>query len=256
MKTEYTVSGKINVNNAHFCKSGNIKLGGRVWTFSKLFGRYFYSVTDTTGNTVNITGSCGKHCEGCAPIDGDKLPPCYVAKSYRYTSVVKGHTENSAAMRFDAAAAFDRLEKQIARSRKKPDMVRVNQSGEIESVDEFERWCDLAKKYPETFFWLYTKAFEYVKPALDGDRVPENLVVNFSIWHEYGIDDFKNYVGHPSVAAFVYDDHTFDYAAHDINIDVYCPAYDESGKMDHEQTCDKCRLCTMGGGLVIGCHDH
>ena len=254
MKTNYTVKGTINQENAHFCKSGNTKLGSRVWTFSKLFGRYFYAVTDSE-KTVNITGSCGHHCENCAPDDVNGLPPCYVAKSYRYTSVVKGHTENSAAIRMDVHAAFERLRGQLRRAKKQPDMVRINQSGEIESVEEFNEWCATAKEFPNTFFWLYTKAFEYIKPALDADMVPENLVVNFSIWHEYGLEEYAAYKNNPSVAAFVYDDHTFDYSAYGLEIKVYCPAYDADGKMDHSKTCDKCRLCTLGG-IVIGCHDH
>lgn len=261
MKTEYKIKrGTIKLNNAHFCKSGNIKLGAKVWTLSKLFGRFFYKVEDMHGNSIEITGSCGDFCESCGNVGPNgELPPCYVAKSYRYTSVVKAHAENSQAFRDDLDAAFARLDKQIERAKEKPVQVRINQSGEIESKAEFDHWVELAKKYPNIEFWLYTKAFEYINSSLDAADAAGNITVNISIWGPYGLDFFQAVKKHHCIAAFVYIDSTYTvnwYHDHGLIIKAWCRAYDKNGKLDHSITCDTCKLCTRGNGLVIGCYDH
>lgn len=239
------------------CKfnKGNIKLGKGIWNFSKLAG-------NTVMNTKegSIVGSCGHHCRGCweDAIKKGQRPPCYVAKSYRYPSVVLSHARNTNAMRHDINKAFEMLSKQISRAKVKPVIIRINQSGEIETLKEFLHWCDLAREHPTIKFWLYTKAFEIVENALDCNLVPDNMTVLFSIWHEYGIKNYIKYADKDNVKAFVYDDRTFDYSAHSINITTYCHAYDEHGKMDHNITCEKCGKCfnRIASCKVIGCFDH
>lgn len=229
---------------ALFGKNGNIKLGN-TWTFSKLAtDKLFISEIGT------CTGSCGKYCAGCSKA-------CYVVKSYRYPSVVKGHMRNSLAFRLDLFKAFDDLRKQLMRARKKPSLVRINQSGEMESELEVRLWSELAKEFPNIRFWFYTKAFDLVTPLLLDGSIPDNMTVLFSIWHEYGIQEFKKVMHLDNVKAFVYCD-GFDYEAHGIHVTTMCNAYDKNGKLNHELTCDKCTKCfsRLASHKIIGCFEH
>ena len=236
-----------NLTVAKFGKSGNIKLGNSTWTFSKLAGN-----TEFTSVYGTCTGSCGKYCSGCWHRGG-----CYVWKSYRYPSVVKGHMRNTIAFRNDLDAAFENLAKQLDRARNKPFMVRINQAGELETAAEFSHWCDIASKNPGVNFWLYTKAFDIAIPALLAGKVPENVTVLVSIWHEYGVEEYNSVKHLSNVKAFVYMD-GFNYSDLGIQVTTTCKAYNEAGKLDHDVTCDKCKKCfnRLVSCKVIGCNAH
>lgn len=230
---------------AKFGKVGNIKLGTTTWTFSKLATNEVF-----TSKLGTCKGSCGKYCDGCKG-------SCYVRSSYRYPSVILGHMRNTLAFREDLAQAFSDLYLQLARAKKKPMMVRINQSGELESKEEFEAWCDLASCFPETKFWLYTKAYDIVTDPLMQGQVPSNMTVLISVWHEYGTDTFEKLQHLDNVKAFAYCD-GFDYKeAFGLDITTKCNAY-EGRKLNHEITCERCQKCfnRLASCKVIGCDAH
>ena len=223
-------------NRAAFNKSGNTKLGN-VWNFSTVYGDQIQTVT-FNDETISAAGTCGHYCQGCKN-------DCYVKKSYRYPSVKYSHIKNTIALRYHTAAAFSDLEAQIVNARVKPEIIRINQSGEIEKKEIFMAWCALAAKFPKIKFWLYTKAYNLVIPALKAGAVPENMTVLISIWHTYGIKEFLEVSHLKNVKAFVYDDN-YDYKSAGIDIQTYCPAYkmiDGKMKLNHNATCDKCKKC-------------
>lgn len=224
---------------------GNIKLGN-MGSFSKLYGSDSHYI-EKLGFAVS--GTCGKYCTGCSK-------DCYVRKSYRYKSVMYGHALNTLAVRNDLAQVFADLNNQLTRKRKKFETVRINQSGEIETSDEFIMWCELAKCHPETTFYVYTKAYDLVLATIKAG-LPSNLVVLISVWHEYGANEYLSVAHLDNVKAFVYDD-GFDYAALGIIIQTYCKAYDENGKLDHAITCNKCQKCfnKLASCKVIGTYPH
>ena len=240
-------------NRAMFNKSGNIKLGGSTWAFSTAMGNELIE-TIYNGKYYSCTGTCGKYCHGCKAA-------CYVRKSYRYSSVKFSHIRNTLAMLENMPAAFADLQTAIGNAKRKPDYIRINQSGEMINAAYFKYWCELAKKYPDIVFWCYTKAFNIVVPALLAGMVPENLTVLISIWHEYGIAEYKQVQHLSNVKAFVYDD-GYDYKAHDIIIQTYCMAYirNDNGKMvmNHNVTCERCKKCfnRAANCKVIGCLAH
>lgn len=233
---------------AKFNKNGNIKLGRRMWSFSKLYGNWAHE----SARYGAVMGSCGSYCDGCSK-------SCYVRKSYRYPSVIDSHARNTLAFRNDLQGAFNDLNKQIDRAKNKPAYIRIDQSGEIESPMELLLWVLTAKKHPNTAFYTYTKNFDAVRMVINtfdnGASIPSNITINISVWHEYGMDAFEEFKKYPFIKAFVYDD-GFDYAAHGLNIETYCRAYDEAGKMDHNVTCELCRKCIDRPAKVIGCFDH
>lgn len=232
---------------AHYTSSGNIKLGSSMGVWSVLYGNQEHYVEEMK---TTVKGTCGHHCNGC-------LNDCYVRKSYRYGSVIKGHARNTVAMRTDLAQCLADLDEQLSRKRKPFKFVRVNQSGEVEDHAQFAMHCEIGRRHPETQFYIYSKAYEIVVPALLLGRVPDNMTVLISIWHEYGIEAWNKVKHLPNVKAYVYDD-GYDYSQHGLIITDRCYAYDEHGKLNHDLTCEKCQKCMnrLERSKVIACKAH
>lgn len=224
---------------------GNIKLGN-MGSFSKLFGNH--SISTPYGDMI---GTCGNHCSGCEK-------ECYVKKSYRYDSVIKNHAKNTLAFRTDLKRAFSDLHLQLTRKRKPFDVIRINQSGEIETTEELISWVELARHHNESHFYIYTKnyiaVFETIS-EIGPENMPDNFTILISIWHEIGINEYKLLSKYSFIKAFVYLD-GFDYSVYDIIPETGCHAYNEKGKLDHNITCDKCRKCFNRMHKVIGCNAH
>lgn len=238
MKTEIT---------SKWNKSGNIKLGN-IWSYSTLMGNdpIYIKKLDT-----EVTGTCGGHCQACKN-------SCYVKKSYRYDSVKFGHARNTIAMRQDPERAAVDLSGYITRAKNKPVACRLNQSGEIESVNQLNAFITIANDHESVPFFVYTKAYDIIVPALLKGLIPDNMTVLISIWHECGLEAY-NLVKHlDNVKAFVYDDGQFNYLASGLEITTYCKAYDDNKKLDHEITCQRCKKCYNRNmnHKVIGCKAH
>jgi len=251
------------VVDARWYYKGNIKVGSGIATFSKLMGDGFF---ETKYGVVQ--GSCPSECcEHCGHGEDGKRPPCYVGKSYRYPSVIEGHARNTISVRNNPELAYNQLSKSMKRKRKKPVAGRYDQSGEIMFDEDFFGMCNVARENDYMPFYVYSKRYDVVIPALLAGLVPKNLTVLISIWHEQGIEEYKKVAHLPNVKAFVYCDKNSDpingwgveeYALHGIIIQTFCGAYDEKGKMNHNITCEKCRKCFNRSikAKVIGCLDH
>lgn len=238
-----------------FLRDGNTKLGDNMATWSTLKGDddYYIPELDRT-----VKGTCGKYCAGCKHA-------CYVTKSYnRYTSrktgkcsVKLGHARNTIMLRENINKVYNDLHNQIARARNPFDIIRLNQSGELENKEQFNMFCQLGRDFDYIREYIYTKAYDIVIPMILDGLVPQNVTVLISIWHEQGIEEYKKVAHYPNVKAFVYMD-GFDYSAYGLEVQTMCAAYDENGKMDHNVTCDKCKKCfnRLTNCKVIGCYDH
>lgn len=226
--------------------NGNIKLGRNMGVWSVLYSDQDFYI-DKLG--MSVKGTCGKNCDVCKK-------ECYVKKSYRYGSVMLRHAINTLAIRENIAKALDDLDMQLTRKRKKFEIVRIDQSGEIEDFAQFALWVELSKLHPETRFYIYTKNYDVLTKFALNYKLPDNMIVLVSIWHDVGIDVYNKLQHIKNIKAFVYDD-GFDYTGK-INIQTYCKAYDESGKLDHNITCDKCKKCfnNCANHKVIGCKAH
>ena len=230
---------------ARIAGNGNIKLGKSMGVWSTLMGDDTYTVK-INGIETSVKGTCGHHCAGCK---GN----CYVKKSYRYPSVVLGHARNTLAIR-NVEKCFQDLDGQLTRKRKPFDIIRIDQSGEIENDDQFAMWVKLANNHKETNFYIYTKNYDVVIPALLAGIVPDNMTVLISIWHTFGVNEYQKVKHLENVKAFVYDDN-YEYG---FTMNTYCTAYNEKGKLDHNITCEKCRKCfnRLNSCKVIGCKSH
>ena len=250
---------------AKFTGNGNTKLGRKMGVWSVLMGDDEYFIPELG---LTVRGTCGGHCAACKH-------DCYVRKSYmRYTaratgkcSVKLGHARNTIALRENLEQCFADLNGQLNRKRVPFDQIRLNQSGEIENAEQFDMWCRLAASHPETEFYVYTKDYEIVVPALLSGKVPNNFTVLISVWHEIGIAEFLKVAHLENVKAFVYVDHNkdvvngwtvADYRERGLEITTLCNAYDIHGKMDHNITCDRCTKCfnRVAKCKVVGCFAH
>lgn len=238
---------------ARMIKNGNTKLGQTMWSWNKLAG---------SGEIAGCKGTCGGHCSGCYNAENPRKSPCYVFKSYNiygwdHSSVVRGHVRNTNIMRNDINHAFNDIRLQLSRAKKKPSAVRIHASGELESTQELRKWIETAEMFPETPFYVYTKAYEILDEVLSemsNNTIPQNMFINVSIWHENGIDTYNKWKHLDCIRAFVYDD-GYDYGDK-LKINCYCPAYDKNGKLHHDLTCDKCKICFQSKAKVCGCYNH
>lgn len=260
-----------------FNRSGNMKLG-HLWSFSKLMGEDVYVLEFENGVKLTVQGSCAGCCESCGvwiiDEDGTKhRPPCYVAKSMRYKTVIASHAINTHNMRTNPEACFEDARGQLTRARNKPAAVRIDQSGELETLEELNGWAGLAEAFPFIPFYVYTKRLDMVGPWLlareAAGTLPENLVVLVSVWHEYGLEWFARLRHLKNVKAFVYMDPNKpngwgadEYERHGLHIQTTCAAYkpDSKGRMklNHDITCEACKKCFLLADWcqVIGCLDH
>lgn len=233
--------------DARWNYNGNMKVGN-IATWSTLASDRMF---ETEYGLVQ--GTCSGCCESCGKAkEGKKRPPCYVFKSYRRKSVINGHARNTISIREDPDLAFRQLSDSLSRKRIPVLAARFDQSGEIENGMVFRYMCRTAAEHADIPFYIYTKKYNIVVPALLNREVPENLVVLFSIWHEQGAKEFLMVAHLKNVKAFVYCDKNKDkvngwgieeYAEIGIVIQTFCKAYDLKGKMNHAVTCDKCQKC-------------
>lgn len=266
------VTGYMLLKPVSFSKNANIKLGqsGDVWSFSTCAGNGTVTliVTDKDGNEIDRIiglGTCNGICEKCGcwkSVDG-KQPPCYVIKSYRNPSVLVNHINNSNGLRADIDLAFEQLDGQYIRARKKPAAIRWNQSGEMLGIRMWKKVIEFHKKHPEVLGWVYSKDYRnFSRIAKD---LPENLHVLISVWGKFGVSVYKKWAHLPNVHAFMVEQSPlYDVPKSELKPSCHCGAYHvtytKKGKakitLNHEVTCDKCRLCFTNGIRVIGCLAH
>lgn len=229
-----------------FSLAGNIKVGN-IATWSTSLGDYTYK--GLNGLLKDIKGTC-QNCTACKT-------SCYVRASYRFPSVIHSQAINTWGLRNELDKVEADLAEQLEHRHVK--IARVNQSGEIEDEKQFAMWCRLAIRFPDTKFYIYTKMYDIVGKFLDNGDVPPNFTILFSVWHEYGAEEYQKYAKYPNVKAFVYDD------GENMHLPTkcYCPAYlviGSTGKAklnpDPKSHCENCRLCIDSKVKIIGCHDH
>lgn len=248
------------VVDARWNYDGNIKVGN-IATLSTLPGDRTF-VSERYGE---VKGTCGDCCEHCGHSLNGKRPPCYVFKSHRFPSVVDSQARNTLSIRNDPVKAFRQLSDSLSRKRNPVSACRYDQSGEIENSIQHKGMCMVADEHKDIPFYVYSKKYGVITPALEAGFVPDNFMHLYSIWHEQGIEEYLKVAHLPNVKAFVYCDINSDpvngwgveqYAERGIVIQTFCNAYDIKGKMNHDITCDICGKCFGKNVKIIGCWNH
>ena len=265
---------KYEIKNArlHLSK-GNNKIGKGIWSFATVPGNAEHRPTLATGEVLsNIAGTCSKYCEGCA-----KNGACYAWRDFmlHHNVCVEAWSENTLLLR--SGKLFEELDDFITRANErylktnnekyhKIATFRINTSGEIENLQQFIGWNELAKKHPEVVFGIYTKNYDVVKEFLrTNDNTADNFVVNISQWHHVADDFLKENQGKFNV--FEYDDSNrknHDLLQEDIErlfSTKHCPAVKPDGhhaktKDGKSITCDMCRRCYTKTGTTTAVYAH
>lgn len=269
IKPIYVVSAKD--AKLHLSK-GNSKIGKGIWAFSTLPGNEKnLLLLNKTVLLTDVPGTCSKYCDGC--FNGG----CYAVNSAKlhHNAVIRAWAENTLLLRsgklFDEIDAF--IKKKNAKYYKSKDIndalvrtFRINVSGEIESLEQFEAWNELAKKNPEVKFGVYTKNFDDLAKFLDKHKESaDNLCINASQWHHVADEFLKKYSG--KVNVFTYDDAhrksvelSFEDKAR-LGVMPHCPAVTMDGKHAKDKdgndiTCDRCGRCYRKTGKETAVYAH
>lgn len=202
--------------------NGNDKVGKGIWCLNTIAGHEIMTLKDGT-ELCNITGTC----EGC---DGSCGKDCYAIRNQKYRN--KNFTtwaRNTILAKEFVEILFEELQEFIDRNMIAA--IRYHSFGEIPSKKYLEAMIAIAEKNPSIQFYTYTKRYAWVEEVLSEREMPNNLVINISIWH-------KNYANPLNLPEFIYDDGTEE----DVAKLVHCPAVDKTG---HETgiTCAQCKRC-------------
>ncbi len=256
----------------HLAK-GNNKIGKGIWAFATVPGNETHKPTLKTGEVLsNISGTCSKYCDGCA-----KNGACYAWRDFmlHHNVCVEAWSENTLLLR--SGKLFEELDTFITRANKKyletnnekyhkVATFRINTSGEIETLEQFNGWNELAKKHPEVIFGIYTKNYDVVKEFLKtNNNTADNFVVNISQWHGVADNFLKENAGKFNV--FEYDDsNKKDNTLSETGIErlaktIHCPAVKKDGhhamtKDGKLITCDMCRRCYRKTGETTAVFAH
>lgn len=220
---------------------GNLKLARRIATWSTASGN---DKRQTKYGVVK--GTCGKGCKAC-------IDDCYARHAeVQYPSVLNSRAARTLVLRQDRLELGRALVKQLSSKRRSFDIVRLNQSGELESEDQLLFWVELARKFKDVRWYIYTKQYQIAINVIRSGLVPANFQILFSIWGQYGVQEYNSVKDHPSVKAFVVENDEFDCTN-------TCPSYFKNGKRNPDIKCgENCFLCISGHSKpkAIRCPKH
>ncbi|MBQ0142022.1 MAG: hypothetical protein KBT06_04360 [Prevotellaceae bacterium] len=270
MKKLYSIDAE---NAQLHISKGNSKIGKGIWAISFLPGNKDHMVY--IGKNVLLTdipGTCSKYCDGCAK-DG----ACYAWRDLKlhHNVTVKAWAENTILLR--SGQLFEKLDEFITQKNKdyyvskgvkdrKIITFRINVSGEVESLAQFEAWNNLALHHPEVNFGIYTKNFDDLDKFMKKNgKIADNFIINISEWHGVAKEFLTKYPNQFNV--FEYDDTN----RKDCDLDnvekerlsktVHCPAVTKTGhhaktKDGRDVTCDMCRRCYTKGHTYTAVYSH
>ena len=128
------------------------------------------SIVNSNGELVNF-----RTCKSA----GDCAGFCFAQQgSYLYKASMVAHTRNLQFAIDDPWAFADTIVDEISSKRKAPTAIRIHDSGDMFSRAYLHVWFDIAKRCPNTLFYIYTKEVKLLKS--EAQNVPANFLVAFS----------------------------------------------------------------------------
>lgn len=218
------VSVFMNENVHAHIVDGNQKVGKGIYCINLLSGDEPLTLSNGLQLT-NISGTCEGCCEHCKK-------SCYAIKNQKFRSTKNNlisWSENTLLAKQYTDQFFNDIQSFLNRSM--VSAIRFHSFGEIPSFKYLLKMIELANNNPFVRFYTYTKRYEWIEQLLKEQDLPQNLVINISIWH-------KNYNNPYGLPEFIYDDHTDPSLA---NI-PHCPAVDKNGN-ETGVTCATCKRC-------------
>lgn len=187
MSAKYKVT--VDENTKISISYGNSKVG-MMLNWSTLPGDAAHPLKAKGELLTDVPGTCCGKCDAC-------FNNCYAVNSARlhHNACIPSWAKNTLMMRNHRELVFKQLEAEIRRVNKKyyetgeqSDLkykyVRINVSGEIESLEELESWDDLAQAHPELKFGLYSKNQQLLLNFFKKHgQTADNFTINISQWH-------------------------------------------------------------------------
>ena len=219
--------------------NGNSEMGEGIYHYSTLAGNSALVKKDGTVIT-DVKGTCGHHCELCEKI-------CY-ARNYskrNHRGVIPAYIDNTLLLREDRDRFFKELEDFF--NYNMVGCFRPHVSGEFIDYDHFERMCKFIAKHPDTQFYCYTEAEEYLDRAEDEGIVPDNFIVWISCCDKLRESNPRN--------------HRLAYIENGKNPNpnfkdyFHCPKINKQGNKTGV-TCAMCKVCPRGNKRVVVMYKH
>jgi hypothetical protein len=116
---------------------------------------------------------------------------------------------------------------------------RIHESGDFINQEYIMAWAKVIKKRPDTYFWTYTRSFDFNYTALTKNK-------NFALWastDNYNINEAKRFVRRYRKSG---TKHAFGPWNRNIKIpdgSFICPVTNH--KLDMSGACEKCMLCVV-----------
>jgi len=120
--------------------------------------------------------------------------------------------------------------------RKKSKYVRVHESGDFYSQIYLDKWIDIANKFPEKTFLMYTQNYK-----LDYSKIPDNVVLYYTIWPD------SRDVPKKGLKAYVIDNGSGKIGKYKIDLSKVKECKKGKGS---KLKCENCMWCYHGKGDV------
>lgn len=147
---------------------------------------------DKIGKVMNISLMPVLTCGNCSHCMGY----CYDVKACVFrTTVIDARMRNTVLYWKDPNEYFARIRKALKR-RKAHKFFRWHVGGEIPNYSYFCEMVQIAKEYPDFYFWTYTKMYWLVNRYCKEhgkDAIPENLCIMFSEWDGMPLNNPYNF---------------------------------------------------------------
>lgn len=134
--------------------------------------------------TVNLPA--GVTCRPDAPCRSQ----CYALKgNFTYDNVRARHIENYEAYLLNSHVFFETINEFLDNPTITYKYFRWHSSGDIVDINYLKGMCEVAKKNRSTKFLCFTKKYELCNEFLEnGNSIPKNLIIVWSMWGDFGND--------------------------------------------------------------------
>lgn len=253
---------------------GNSKIG-KMMNWSTLPGDKDHMLTANGELLTTIPGTCCGKCDAC-------FKNCYAVNSAKlhHNVNITAWGKNTLMLRNYPEEVYKQLDAALTKKNKKwitskkPEdiaikFVRINVSGELETLEQLEMWDKLAKAHPECKFGIYSKC-ETILLAFfkKHGQTADNLTINISQWHGVMDDTLKQLRDMKAIVnVFEYDDSNRSWC--NLSLDEkgrlagesHCPAVLKSGKHANKPDgtpilCSDCGRCYRKTGETTAVYDH
>lgn len=184
-----------------------------------------------------IPSSC-KAIKACGTCPGT-CPGCYAMKMTRYPAVYTAYADNTR-ISTGGAEGLKIMKNAISEYVRdyEPRRFRIHDSGDFFNLLYMITWDEIAREFPDTKFYCYTKRVDLLRDFIDLFGRAPAFTVQLSTWPGILEEETLRELQLDAFPRFEYDDGT----RPELASLPHCPAVDKNGKRTGI-TCNKCKHC-------------